>query len=345
VTFTSDATPLDVDAAVVLQHSVRMTQSRHEVDMVAIVHPGVVTGRPALERLGFRIMEFEPPIRASEGQHLRETIDQSGCCGALELLELCAWSMTEYDRVLAMNPDTLVLRNMDEIFERDMPPGAVAYTFDHAMDNMGSRMPPVRTGFLLMRPSVAVYEHLVEIVRVGDFRPGTGWGGLNIGWCWGGQTVSGLLSYFSALEPHLGYALPPCQHSAMLMTQDCLATPFASVYSIHYTLCLHPWECRLGAGKPCAEHLHAWWMVRADLERANHLEPSGRCCRLRDSDVCQRRDYAHVPHERMALLPMTPAEPLSPDAYERIKRKSVVVMRDDLPHDGQDRNVPGGPFS
>ena len=37
----------------------------------------------------------------------------------------------------------------------------------------------------------AKYEELIGTVRKGDFRPGTGWGGTKIGWCWGGQTVQG----------------------------------------------------------------------------------------------------------------------------------------------------------
>jgi len=71
VTVTRDGPYLD--GAAVLQHSVRMTKSRHEIEMVAIVHAGVQTTRPALESLGFRIIEFPPPVESKDivGKHLR----------------------------------------------------------------------------------------------------------------------------------------------------------------------------------------------------------------------------------------------------------------------------------
>jgi hypothetical protein len=71
VTVTRDGPYLD--GAAVLQHSVRMTRSQHDIDMVAIVHSDVQTTRPALKALGFRVMEFPAPILSKEiqGKHLR----------------------------------------------------------------------------------------------------------------------------------------------------------------------------------------------------------------------------------------------------------------------------------
>lgn len=71
VTVTKDGPYLD--GAAVLQHSIRMTKSKYAIDMVAIVHAGVQTTRPALEALGFRIIEFPPPVDSKniKGKHLR----------------------------------------------------------------------------------------------------------------------------------------------------------------------------------------------------------------------------------------------------------------------------------
>ena len=46
---------------------------------------------------------------------------------------------------------------------------------------------PVQGGFAVVRPSAAVFQEMVEIVRRGDFKQ-SGWGGTTIGGWWGGAT-------------------------------------------------------------------------------------------------------------------------------------------------------------
>ena len=97
-----------------------------------------------------------------------------------------------------------MLNNLDRMFEVSVRHGhSLSYTVDAAMDNPGSAAPPVQGGFLLVAPSLAVYSQLVETVKEGDFRPGTGWAGSHIGWCWGGRTIQGLLAY------HYNRVAPP----------------------------------------------------------------------------------------------------------------------------------------
>jgi hypothetical protein len=48
------------------------------------------------------------------------------------------------------------------------------YTDDYGMNNPGSAVPPVQGGFLLVAPSLVVYDALVDVVHKGDFRPGVG---------------------------------------------------------------------------------------------------------------------------------------------------------------------------
>ena len=40
-----------------------------------------------------------------------------------------------------------------------------------------------------MRPDLVVFENMKMIVKKGDFRPGSGWGGTGAGSFWGGQTI------------------------------------------------------------------------------------------------------------------------------------------------------------
>jgi len=350
VTVTVDGPYLD--GAAVLQHSIRMTNSIHDISMVAIVHPGVVTTRPALTKLGFNIIEFPPPITSAEikGKHLRETIDKSGCCGTLELLKLYAWKLEQFDRVLAMDMDTIWMQNLDHLFEKDLEPGAVMFTYDHAMDApKQSRAPPVQGGFLLLRPSAKTFEHLIDIVREGDFRQNTGWGGTKIGWCWGGQTVQGLVSYYvNVIVPGSGVVLDPCEYNSMASTKDCEHSPKSHidvVKSIHYTVCQKPWECRRGANGVCAAFLHAWWMVRDDLEKAQGLPVYGRCCGASPSAICPHRTYKvrrrvlrtrltsrskAVQQDKLKALPMR----MFTDKLGVVG--PVVAVPKDLPHYGPD---------
>lgn len=176
ITVTKDGPYLD--GAAVLVQSVIETKSKYAMDIVAIVHPGVQTTRQSLKDIGFKVIEFAPPIRAEDirGEHLRKTIDNSGCCGSLELLKLRAYELVEYHRVLLLDMDSMLIKNIDHLFEAD-DQYSLQFTWDHAMDNKNSGAPPVQGGFLLLKPDETVFSELMEVVREGDFRPGLGWGG------------------------------------------------------------------------------------------------------------------------------------------------------------------------
>ena len=70
------------------------------------------------------------------------------------------------------------------------------YTFDYNMAGPGARAPPIRGGFLAITPSRATFDALLAVVREGDYRRRSGWGGARVGAGWGGQTVQGLLPYY-----------------------------------------------------------------------------------------------------------------------------------------------------
>lgn len=126
------------------------------------------------------------------GDFLREDIAKNGCCGAAELLKLYAWTMTKYHRVVHLDMDSLVLANMDELFEYDAD---LVYTCDEFMRNDQTNVCPVQGGFLLVRPDRKVFDELIDVVVQGDFRDASGWGGTGIGWWWGGATIQGKLTF------------------------------------------------------------------------------------------------------------------------------------------------------
>ena len=110
---TSSTRPLQdgpyLDGAAVLKQSIDRLDTKHDTEMVAIVHPEVQATRAALRKLGIKIYEFQAPITSGEikGEHLRKTIDNSGCCGALELLKLRGYELTMYDRVVLLDMDVV----------------------------------------------------------------------------------------------------------------------------------------------------------------------------------------------------------------------------------------------
>ena len=183
------------------------------------------------------------------------------------------------------------------------------------MDNAGSRAPPVQGGFLLVEPSETVYEEMASIVREGDFRPSTGWGGSNIGWCWGGQTIQGLFTYYynkwapehyakKGLPPPKHVEIDPCvhnnmwqnikaprpKHSPTVFYAKCKDINTAEVKSAHFTICQKPWACR-GAHGVCGFMTDRWWAMRDLFCDAWGLEKEVRTAVGRHHSRCRGRGY------------------------------------------------------
>ena len=196
-----------------------------------------------------------------------------------------AYKLTQFDRVLVLDADALVLRNLDALFEASVQRGtSLMFTADDGMNNPGSAAPPVQGGFLLVAPSPATYRQLVETVRQGDFRPGSGWAGSRIGWCWGGRTIQGLLAYHyrRVAPPAASVQLDACRYNRMHAVQfNCSAVPLAETFTAHFTLCQKPWApgCSRHTGlHPTCRAMHrAWWRVRAALECSRGLTPTRPC--------------------------------------------------------------------
>jgi alpha-N-acetylglucosamine transferase len=60
-----------------------------------------------------RIIESETPVNTSaiRGKYLREHInDKAGCCGAKELIKLNAYRLTQFDWVVHVDVDVIILK-------------------------------------------------------------------------------------------------------------------------------------------------------------------------------------------------------------------------------------------
>lgn len=132
ITITKDG--LFQDGAAVLAYSI-MEQHRgkkYDVSLVAFVHPNVTTSRPALEKIGFHVIESPTPINSSaiKFKWFREHIDKNGCCGSSELIKLNSYRLLQYDKVIHMDADTFLLNPIDDVLGTGH---SVVYTTDPNM--------------------------------------------------------------------------------------------------------------------------------------------------------------------------------------------------------------------
>ncbi|CAM9482092.1 unnamed protein product [Pylaiella littoralis] len=213
-----------LDAAEVLLHSIQAAceLSRYRCETVAFAHSSIgPEGLQHLENMGWRVMEKDLPVALEEieDENYRNHVVKSGCCGEKEFLKLHAYTLTDYHRVVHLDTDTLIFHPMDELMESAE---SLLYTTDPAMNMPGSRELPVQGGFLLVRPDLRVYDELRAIIRKGDWKTGTGWGGSNIGYCWGGATIQGLLPYYyHDVAPGTAKELNRCIYNHMSDSDEC----------------------------------------------------------------------------------------------------------------------------
>lgn len=122
------------DGAAVLAYSImkHSHQAEYDISFIAFVHPNVTTSREPLRRLGYHVIEVPVPINASaiKFDFLREKINKNGCCGAAELIKLTSYRLLQYDRVIHLDADVVLLNPIDPLFEL---PYSLVYTTDPNM--------------------------------------------------------------------------------------------------------------------------------------------------------------------------------------------------------------------
>jgi hypothetical protein len=273
-----------VDGAAILAHSVKLSMTaKYPVDMIALVLPKVKILRPILQKFGYRVIEYEFPMTSKDikGKELAGIIDKSGCCGMAELAKLGAFKLTEYEKVLVMDSDTMLLQNIDELWASSVD---ALYTYDWGLSPSGKC---INGGFAMIKPSMATYQGLVDTVQEGDWRGGGAWGGTGIGYCYGGQTYQGLIPFFYQ-SAKAGKALTYEEVDSCLYNNMAASTntkkrkqdtvPVKEIKTFHFTVCQKPWSCNPHGGIPVCKELHTkWWALRASFEKELGLEQGPRC--------------------------------------------------------------------
>eukprot|EP00929_Paragymnodinium_shiwhaense_P066097 TRINITY_DN33123_c0_g2_i1.p1 TRINITY_DN33123_c0_g2~~TRINITY_DN33123_c0_g2_i1.p1 ORF type:complete len:482 (-),score=103.10 TRINITY_DN33123_c0_g2_i1:193-1638(-) len=193
------------DAFAVLAYSFKKARSssRHDLSLIALCPTRFKEQHePFLREVGFERIERRPtPIepekvtrRFAKEHYMR--VQGHGKDNeflmAEELVKYWGASMTEYDRVLVMDADMLILDPMDELMEREED---FIGTYDHGLDVPGSTVPPVQGGFLLFRPRLEDFNELKSLSQKGEWE-GDGWQHSRVGFCYGGVGPVGLLAYW-----------------------------------------------------------------------------------------------------------------------------------------------------
>jgi hypothetical protein len=324
-----------LDGLLVLQRSVT-DRSDHEllnITFVALVMPDVEQRVLSFLKWAGWVVEIRaPPLEASEvrNKQIAKEIVTDGAIGIAEMCKVYGFVMTAYDRVVMVDADVFFHQGVEHVL-RDFD-GTAFSLGDHLRksgssadhpdvgehddnDSTQRRAPSIgwtkggwvieriNGGFLVFNPHSLGERHftgIVDIVKEGDFRSGTGWRGSGIGWTYGGRTIQGVLPYyfFDGLVKELAkegdaegidpskvrngsfsvydVKLNRCRFNNMVQLEECKVTPYEQIVSNHFTgSCTKPWTCG-SAGHPlCSRFVHEWWKLY-DVVRLDYATRLGR---------------------------------------------------------------------
>jgi len=143
--------------------------------------------------------------------------------------QLHAYTFTNHELVMLVEPSTMMLQPVDELFDDliNDPTTMATYTTEPNGD--------IDLGMVIIRPSLAEFEAIKNIFKTVEFDDTSGWGGTGIGaGSQGGLGSKGLLTYYYtqvATAPSLvadrciygNEAFGPCLNVTMGGNQDCKA--------------------------------------------------------------------------------------------------------------------------
>ena len=203
---------------VVLVESIRnaTAHSPHQTHLVALVRRSLLPATGGvLTKLGFRVVATDVLVPPEDiaGEAGRDSAVGATSFGGTRYLisdendKLLIYNLTEYDHVVSIDTDALVVDAIDELFDNpEETQGILDYYGlgdddpDHPEGGWKQAVvPAVNGGFVVVRPSKAALEGILDIYRRGDFTPDSvdgymaGWDHLGTGYFYGGISVQGLL--------------------------------------------------------------------------------------------------------------------------------------------------------
>eukprot|EP00586_Coscinodiscus_wailesii_P009707 CAMPEP_0172510092 /NCGR_PEP_ID=MMETSP1066-20121228/226140_1 /TAXON_ID=671091 /ORGANISM="Coscinodiscus wailesii, Strain CCMP2513" /LENGTH=396 /DNA_ID=CAMNT_0013288921 /DNA_START=402 /DNA_END=1592 /DNA_ORIENTATION=+ len=309
-----------IDGATVLSHSITLSRSSYPHKLYAIVHPDARDCASPLRHVGFTVLIRDVPVPVAEisSDFLREKVVTNGCCGEKEYIKLWVYSLVEHEIAVHLDTDTIILKKMDGLFDamflgpegspeaRSLPvafgkalPKRIDAFFTRDYNMVKNRKHVgVQGGFLVLKPSMQVFDDYSDIIRNGKFEGGRGgWGDAGFGGFYGSMTFQGIVPYYYDIDPKnrgiSAVELNRCYYNNMADNprtertvndvvhgkcrdgrhecEDCRDTPLNEIVTAHFTLCQKPWICMshsidLVQHRLCRKLHHEWFKVRANLE-------------------------------------------------------------------------------
>lgn len=259
------------------------TTSRHRVELIAFVPKSCPeNAAEKLSSFGFAVIPKDLPILLSDlpdGQY-KEKVDSSGCCGLAEFMKLYAYTLTNFDRVLHLDTDMYIRGNIDQLFENKYEKYSLLYTNSTLSGEILSG------GFLLIQPSMEIFEELKSIVRSGNFTRSKGWNNSGIGKSWGGETVQGVIPYYYLHQAN-------SKQNALLLDRcvwnrqgsEFCENSNTSIYDakvVHMTICQKPLKCAYQSSKETCRVMHEeWWIWLNSLRERLGYPPVQQCRRFK----------------------------------------------------------------
>ena len=289
----------------------------------------------ALRILGYDVQIMKDPVHVQsemKNTFLKKAIGASLETGERDLIRIHAFDMVNYDIVVLLDLRTLVTNPLDPLFDmltyslkkgkpsidmgqsfdflRDQIEFAhttsrptlstinnlsVLFTRDYSSVSPENRKVGIHPGLFILKPSKSIYNDFVRILKQGDYRKDSGWGGTGIGDFWGGMTTRGIFSYyFDQLNPHLGLELNRCyynnmgsapfirvegekvcrnMHETYPNCEDCRSRTMEVIKAINLSACRDPWSCYHHAEdidtlRLCRDMHSFWFKARRELEGA-----------------------------------------------------------------------------
>lgn len=194
-----------VDAATVLAYSVYHHSARHpssnskyDFKLYAIVHKQAESCSGTLRDLGFEILLRDPPVTLEEmsSASLRKHAPRAWCCGEAEFIKLYAYTLLEHDIVVHLDIDFLITKPMDDLYDSMLldphsaegqaarskiplerptdpwPDNIEAFVTRDWGQVIPGRKPGFQAGFVVLRPSISIFEQVLDTIRQTDYDGG-----------------------------------------------------------------------------------------------------------------------------------------------------------------------------
>ncbi|XP_014662913.1 PREDICTED: glycogenin-1-like isoform X2 [Priapulus caudatus] len=233
--------------ALVLAQSLRIAGTTH--DLVVMITPGVSQGMR--EHLG-QVYTMVHPVDVMDSKDEAHLAMMTRPELGVTLTKLHVWTLVQYSKCVFMDADTLVLANIDDLFEREQLSAAVDIGWPDCFNS----------GVFVMQPSLATFHDLVaHAIEKGSFDGGDQ-GLLNTFFGdWGTADIKKHLPFIYNMTASSTYTYLPAYKQFG-----------KGVKVVHFLGSRKPWHYRFNAQSKNVEHsdgayagelLQQWWNVFA----------------------------------------------------------------------------------